>query len=212
MSNFREYFRTKLPGLYYESGTWLEKLAQLVLMPSDIILQVFDYIPRLRDLKNKEVPLDGQLLIGKERNMPKYSNEPDYQNRLVNAWTIWQDAGSRYGLWNVATLAGYTFDTTTYEYGIREHEDTGVVAYWANYYNSELNRGTVWNKFYWGGDLDSTFCYSIYLTDPVGDIYFNEYKVNELSDMCARFAPAHCKLLHIHFTDGAGTVLNTRSY
>jgi len=203
---------TKLPGLYFQDGTWLQKLAQIILLPADILLQTFDYIPRLRDLKNKQVPLDGSLLIGYERSMPKYSNEPSYQDRLHAAWEIWQQAGSRYGLWNVVTLAGYTLDTTTFEYGIRENENEGIHAYWASVDHPEDNRGIVWGKFYWDGDIDSRFAYSIYVTDPISDIYFNEYKVNELVDMCGRFAPAHCKLLHIHFTDGAGTVLYTRTY
>lgn len=211
-ANFREWFRTKLPGLYFEPGTWLEKMAQLILLPADLFLQVFDYIPRLRDLKNKEVPADGQILIGYERSMPKYSNEPDYQARLHAAWTIWKDAGSRYGLWNVVTLAGYTLDTTTYEYGIQENVTNGIHAYWASYTHPEDNRGMVWGKFYFGEDIDSRFCFSIYVKDINSDIYYNEYKINELVDMCFRFAPAHCKLLFIHFTDGAGNVLNSKQY
>lgn len=207
--NFREYFRTRLPGLYFEPGTWLEKIKEIMLMPADIFLQVFDYIPRLRDLINGDAPADGLELEAKQRNSKKYNNEPTLMGRLQDSWNIWGESGSRYGLNRLITMCGYTMDTTTYEYGIQEHAENQKYAYWGSLTNPSVNRGVCYNHFYWGGYIDSKFSYIIYIVDPEGDIYNTDAKVNDLIHMCYTTAPAHCNLAAIKFTDGAGNVLNT---
>jgi hypothetical protein len=216
--NFREYFRTKIPGLYFIEGSWLEKLKEILLMPSDIFMQVLDYIPRLRDLKNKNAPEDGKILEGKMRNLDKY-NEPDFNSRLIDSWTIWTESGSRYGLNKLITRVGYTLsevlivgvDTFSIPYGILDNiANQGETAYWATSNNISINRAIAFGNFYWGGFIDARFSYSIIIIDEQEIIYNNITKENELISICSKFAPAHVKLNSIIYTDSSGNILNTK--
>lgn len=212
MANFRTFFRDKIPELYFAEGTWIEKLTQTVLLPFDIFMQVLNYIPRLRDLKNREVSNDALLLEGQQTNMPKYASEPDYAGRILERWNIWQSAGSRPCFYNTAVLAGYTPDTTVYEYGVQERIQNVKNAYWAGEDHPENNRDIVWSKFYWGGYIDSKNLYAVHIIDPDGDVYYNESKTNEIVDICYRFVGAENRLAYIYSTDGSGNIVFTKSF
>jgi hypothetical protein len=208
--NFREHFRSKLPGLYFSEGTWLEKIKEILLMPADIFMQVLDFIPRLRDLKNQNTPEDGAILEAAQRNLIKYFAEPIFFERILNSWETWTEAGSRYLINKVITMVGYTMDTTIYEYGVQEHITETQAAYWADYTNISENRGVAFDKFYWDGFIDSQYNYGIHIVDPTGIIYTNNTKIKELTHICRKFGPAHCLLYSIYFTDGAGNIVNTK--
>jgi hypothetical protein len=101
-------------------------------------------------------------------------------------------------------MIGYEMDDTVFEYGIQEQFSNFRYAYWGDV---DIN----WGKFQWGWFVNSNFAYVIYITDPNGDIYQGVVttKVKELVDICYKFAPAHCYLAGIYFTDGAGNILQS---
>lgn len=213
--NFREYFREKIPGLWFVPGSWMEKLKEVLLMPMDISMQVLDYIPRLRDLKHKNTPEDGLIAEAIMRGFVKYYQEPAFRERILDSWNVWAEAGSRYGLHRLITMVGYTLDTTVHEYGIEEHLEHVKYAYWGDVDDPTQNRGVVFGQYYWGGYIISKFAYAIHVSDPdelimnSGDV-INQTKINELVHMCSKYAPAHCILSRIFFTDGAGFVINSK--
>jgi hypothetical protein len=210
-STFRSFFRFKLPALWFEPDTWLEKMTQILLLPADICMQILNYIPRLRDLRNHEVPLDALQLEGKQRGIPFYAIEDvnSFSDRLQNAWNDWITSGSRYGLYNVFTEVGYVLDTTTYEYGIQERIEAPIVAYWGDHNDVTTHRNMVWNKFFYDGYIDSRYCYAVYVKDAEENMYLNSTRINEIKDICNRFGEAHTQLYYIHFTDGLGNILHT---
>jgi len=214
MASFREYFRTKIPGVWFEEDTWLEKITQIILMPLDIMTQVLNYIPRLRDIRNEEAPLDGMILEGKQRALPKYNIESkeSYGLRVLNAWNDWERSGSRLGLFNVLIEVGYTPDTTTYEYGVQENITNLDNAYWADADTPSEHRNIVWDKFSWGGIVDEYFCFGIHISDPNNKYYSNQTRLNEIIDICRRFSDGHNRLVGIYFTDGSGNILNTYNF
>lgn len=180
-------------------------------MPADLMAQVFNFIPRLRDMRNQEAPLDGMILEGKQRNTPKYNIESkeSFSERLLNSWNDWIRSGSRLGLWTVLTEVGYTPDTTTYEYGIQENIQGLDYAYWASASDPTLHRNILWGKFYWGGVIYERFCFAVHICDPDSNLYANRTRINEIIDICGRFADGHNRLIAIYFTDGSGNILNT---
>jgi hypothetical protein len=210
-NNFREFFKTKLPERFWgDDYPILKRLLGLILVPYDIYLQVLEYVPRIKDLKNKSVPDDALKIIGSERGLEKFSSETSnsYADKLYQAWEIWKYAGSRYGINLVFKLSNITLDETTYEYGIQERLEDQYDSYWGEPY-------LFWDKFEYGsysvedgydGYAYTWATYAIHVSDPTTSISTNQATIEQIKDMAKKFASAHTRLCYLHFTDGAGNI------
>jgi hypothetical protein len=213
--NFSDYIKTKLPNPFF-NAKWLEKLVNVNFYPFDISLQVLDYLPRLRD--SRQVSPKDLKHLGYEKNMPEYYGEIDYPGRLKEAFNIWKNAGSRYGLNLTIKSCGFIPDETVFEYGIEERVDNFLpndgYAIWADGDLPDRNRALLWGHFYWPEtdgytEIDSYGTYTVYISDPDESIYNEGFKTSSLFKICEKFAPANIHCGAIYLTDGSGTILHT---
>ena len=94
-------------------------------------------------------------------------------------------------------------DSTVYEYGIEEDLGFEYQSIWGEDY-------LFWDHFIWGENALLFTSYAVYVKDPNGTLKQNTAVLNSIKETCQRFAPAHCFLGKIYFTNGNG--INTYYY
>jgi hypothetical protein len=97
-------------------------------------------------------PDDAIPKIGKERNIPRYSNETveTYRNRLQDAWNTWAKAGTDKGILDQITLIGFSDATIVRNNQWDWDSNPGNVAtYWARFW-VVLPTWPYNNDGYWG--------------------------------------------------------------
>lgn len=211
--NIYNYLHKRLPE-YFFNGKNLEKLLYSLTFPYDILLQAYDYIPRLRD--PKQVAEKDLYLLGYDKNLQQLFSESNYKERLPRAFEIWEVAGSRFGLSTALEMCGYITDPTVYEYGIEERVQVELLedgyAIWATEEEKEKNRGLMWGHFVWPersdgySEMDSYFSFSLHIKDEDDLIYTNENKIISIRNLVNKLQPAHTELKLIHLTDGNGVI------
>ena len=207
-----------LPECFSEN--YLSGLITSLTVNTDVIVQVLDQIPQLRNLELADS--NTLSLISQENGSPRYSNESDELliNRMEHNFDLWRYSGSRYGLSLALADAGFSVDDTNFSYGIEERvlpiDPNSVLAIWAD--SDDLNsfKSIVWGHFIWPEsddgvpEIDMNGLFTLYLKDPDGSLDTDTNK-ELIKSVVKRYGKCTRALYQIKYTNGSGVVTSTRT-
>jgi len=112
--DLRELARKLSPG--WLRNKWGERLMGTIAgLMSDVLLDGALVAINLRSLRSPIFPPDGLDLIGSERMLPRFPAEPHatYKARLLDAWKLWQQAGTAGGIRGMFARLGFVVSIKT---------------------------------------------------------------------------------------------------
>lgn len=202
------------------SSNYLSGLISAMTVNTDVIVQVLDQIPQLRNLELADSKT--LSLIAQENGSPRYPNESDELliNRMIHNFDLWRYSGSRYGLSLALADAGFVVDSTNFLYGIEERvlpvDPNQVLAIWADSDYASEHKGIVWGHFIWPEsddgtpEIDMNGLFNVYINNSSSILDTDENK-ELIKSVVKRYGKCTRALYKINYTDGIGTVTSSRT-
>ncbi len=130
MSTFRSYADALQTGVRWAKGFFGQRLTGTIALHCDLIAEGVSQAIKARSAK-VSAP-DAYPYIGSNVNLERYPNDTDatYKSRLLHAFSIWQQAGTKQGLERAFDFFGYPY--------VRVFEDKdwdrGPKPYWSQFW------------------------------------------------------------------------------
>lgn len=156
----RELARSLSPG--WLRGKWGERLVGTIAgVMSDVLLEGARVAINLRSLRSPLFPEDGLDLIGNERMLPRFPGESHvtYKTRLLDAWKIWRQAGTRGGIIHMFMRLGFEVETVRNSEWNWDNEPANWSRFWVVFLDHNWVSDGLWqDPGTWddGGTWDTT--------------------------------------------------------